>query len=89
MDGSLIQVFRIERTSKVKKKHGLKTWKDVFASSLILLKFFWDIYIFSPWAFKHVAQKMKLVESKHEYSKSKVLRSSEVTFHFKCIVLWL
>lgn len=25
MDGSLIQVFRIERTSKVKKKHGLKT----------------------------------------------------------------
>jgi len=32
---------------------------------------------------------MKLVESKHKYSASKVLRFSEVTFHFKCIVLWL
>jgi hypothetical protein len=49
-----------------------------FALSTTPVKIFQDTWIFSPWASKHVAQKMKPMELK--YSTPKVLNSNEATF---------
>jgi hypothetical protein len=49
-----------------------------FALSTKLVQIFQNTWIFSPLASKHVAQKMKPMESK--YSTPKVLKSNEATF---------
>jgi hypothetical protein len=55
--------------------------KNVFASSTILVKISHVTWIFLPWVFKYIAQKMEFKESNDKYLTPKVLRSNEVIFH--------
>jgi hypothetical protein len=70
-----------ETFKNVNKGGNWKLKQDVFASSTILVKNSHVTWIFLPWVFKYVAQKLEIKESNHKYFTPKVLRSNEVIFH--------